>query len=34
MKVETIEEHIGNLLKDQKTLCTAESCTGGKIAQQ
>lgn len=29
----TIEEHIGNLLKDsEKTLCTAESVTGGKIA--
>ena len=29
----TIEEHIGNLLKDSgKTLCTAESVTGGKIA--
>jgi len=29
----TIEEHIGNLLKDSgKTLCTAESLTGGKIA--
>ncbi len=29
----TIEEHIGNLLKDsKKTLCTAESVTGGKIA--
>jgi len=28
-----IEEHIGNLLKDsKKTLCTAESVTGGKIA--
>ena len=28
-----IEEHIGNLLKDsEKTLCTAESVTGGKIA--
>ena len=28
-----IEEHIGNLLKDSgKTLCTAESVTGGKIA--
>lgn len=29
----TIEEHIGNLLKSSnKTLCTAESMTGGKIA--
>ena len=29
----SIEEHIGNLLKDSgKTLCTAESVTGGKIA--
>ena len=29
----TIEEHIGNLLKDsEKTLCTAESVTGGKVA--
>jgi len=29
----TIEEHIGNLLKDSgKTLSTAESLTGGKIA--
>tara|TARA_R110000787_G_scaffold271939_5_gene379239 strand:- start:17371 stop:18618 length:1248 start_codon:yes stop_codon:yes gene_type:complete len=29
----TIEEHIGGLLKDAgKTLCTAESLTGGKIA--
>jgi nicotinamide-nucleotide amidase len=29
----TIEEHIGNLLKNsEKTLCTAESVTGGKIA--
>tara|TARA_B100000787_G_scaffold170205_1_gene164809 strand:+ start:1150 stop:2397 length:1248 start_codon:yes stop_codon:yes gene_type:complete len=29
----TIEEHIGNLLKDSgKTLSTAESVTGGKIA--
>ena len=29
----TIEEHVGNLLKDSgKTLCTAESLTGGKIA--
>jgi nicotinamide-nucleotide amidase len=28
-----IEEHIGNLLKDsEKTLCTAESVTGGKVA--
>ena len=28
-----IEEHIGNLLKDsEKTLCTAESVTGGKIS--
>lgn len=30
---ETIEKRIGNLLKEQnKTLCTAESLTGGKIA--
>ena len=29
----TIEEHVGNLLKDTgKTLCTAESVSGGKIA--
>jgi nicotinamide-nucleotide amidase len=28
-----IEEHVGNLLKDaRKTLCTAESVSGGKIA--
>ncbi|MGI6323552.1 MAG: competence/damage-inducible protein A [Bacteroidales bacterium] len=31
---EQIENYIANLLKERKlTICTAESCTGGKIAQ-
>jgi nicotinamide-nucleotide amidase len=31
---EPIEQVVGNLLNDKKlTLCAAESCTGGKIAQ-
>jgi nicotinamide-nucleotide amidase len=31
---EPIESYLGNLLKQRRlTICTAESCTGGKIAQ-